>query len=93
LPEVFLLRPPALPVLFLDLLLFEEVVTGLVLPHGGHAPVFLLIALEGGELSYLRVHGCIQELEEGEDILLDFLVAADQEVLRQEHPTEYLVIL
>ena len=83
-------------VLILDLLLFEEVVTGLVLPHGivVRLSIALLIALESGELSYLRVHVApLDELEERQDVLLNLLVATDQQVFGHEHPGQYLVIL
>jgi hypothetical protein len=66
-------------ILILDLLILEEVVTGLVLPHSVVSlPVALLIALESGKLSDLRVHVALDELEERQDVLLDLLIAADQ---------------
>jgi hypothetical protein len=52
-------------VLILNLLILEEVVTGLVLPHSiVRLSITLLVALESGKFSYLRVHVALDELEE-----------------------------
>lgn len=74
-------------ILILNLLLFEEVVTGFVLPNSiVRLSIALLIALKSGEFSYLRVHVALDELEERQDVLLNLLVAADQQVFGHEHP-------
>jgi hypothetical protein len=81
-------------VLILNLLILEEVVTGLVLPHSiVSLSIALLIALESGKFCDLRVHVALDELEERKDVLLDLLVAADQQVFGNEHSGQYLVIL
>ena len=78
-------------VLLLDLLLFEEVVSGLVLCHEVllEAPG---VPFVGGELKDWVIWGC-DDLLEGHYVFLDFFVWTDQEVFGDEVPTCELVAL